>query len=101
MWAIVAEGYCTKCEGVIERGDNENVHEVSSFSSGRKKPRDEDNEEGREFLNMAIVALEQDLRTVAARLHANGLKAVRRQVLDRTDLGSSDKDFLTRPGQCR
>ena len=64
-----------------------------------KKLRDEDNEEGREFLNMAIVALEQatsDLRTVTARLHANGLKAIRRQVLDKTDLGSSDKDFLTR-----
>ena len=28
MWAIVAEGYGTKCEGVIERGDNKNVHEV-------------------------------------------------------------------------
>ena len=64
-----------------------------------KKPRDEDNEEGREFLNMAIVALEQatsDICTVTARLRANGLKAVRRQVLDITDLGLSDKEFLTR-----
>ena len=56
----------------------------------------EEKEKG-DFLNMAIVALEQatcDLRTVTARLHANGLKAVRRQVLEKTELGTSDKEFL-------
>ena len=64
-----------------------------------QKPRDEDEEDGADFLNMAVVALEQatsDLRTVTARLHANGLKAVRRQVLEKTELGASDKEFLTK-----
>ena len=64
-----------------------------------QKPANEDNEEGRDFISMAVTALEQatsDLRTVTARLHANGLRAVRRNVLEKTDLGISDKDFLTR-----